>query len=778
MGEDNKSFVRGTCVSTLFHNPDNLYSVIKLKIIDTNESIDSDEIMVVGYISQLQREEDVTVYGKKINHPKYGQQYQISSYTKEMPKSTEGLVQYFSSDIFKGIGKKTAEKLVAVLGEDCIPRILSNPDILIDKVGLKEDKRDIIVQALEENQGMEQLLIFLSSFGISISLAMKIYQKYKELTREIIQENPYRLMLDIEGIGFQKADEIARNFSFDSSHPMRIQAAILYVLNQLTFNDGHVFVDSLELFDNTLKLIGYHTDDEILIEQLKNLTSDNKVIIKDSRIYLASAYYSELGIARNIERLQNDKPEVFPEAEILKLIGSYEESNGIYFSEQQQEAIRMPLNNPVSIITGGPGTGKTTVVRGLINAFIQLHGIKVTSKGAIQDKDAILLAAPTGRAAKRLSDSTELPATTIHKLLGWTREGNFTFGDENKLEGKLLIVDEFSMVDIFLANQLLKSVPQNMQVVFVGDEDQLPSVGPGQVLKDLLKSMKIPAVKLKQIYRQNEGSTIIDLAYAINSGEVNNKLLNKSEDFAFVKCHTTQILDGVIKVCENAIKKGYTQREIQVLAPMYKGPAGIDELNSALQKLFNPKRDKVRELAFGDKVYRTGDKVLQLVNQPENNIFNGDIGEVVGVFYAKETQENQDQLIVSFDGNEVTIPKSDLIQLTHAYCCSIHKSQGSEYPLVVLPLSRGYSRMLRRNLLYTAVTRSKDYLILCGEEDAFYIGVNRKDDSLRKTSLSELLNNEIKIERPLYLTESYINSPLVEQDELDRINGISPYDFV
>ncbi|MGR4031029.1 AAA family ATPase, partial [Bacillus sp. ZZQ-131] len=327
--------------------------------------------------------------------------------------------------------------------------------------------------------------------------------------------------------------------------------------------------------------------------------------------------------------------------------------------------------------------------------------------------------------------------------------------------------DEFSMVDIWLANQLFKSLPTNIQVIVVGDEDQLPSVGPGQVLKDLLNAGAVPTVKLTEIYRQAEGSSVIQLAHAIKDGTLPPDLAQNKKDRSFISCTGAQIVEVVKKVCENAKTKGFSARDVQVLAPMYRGPAGINVLNEALQQVFNPKREKSKEIAYGDVVYRRGDKVLQLVNQPESQVFNGDIGEIVSVFYAKENVEQQDMIIVSFDGIEVTYTKPDLNQITHAYCCSIHKSQGSEFPIVIMPIVKSYNRMLRRNLIYTGITRSKKFLIICGEEAAFKSGVNRLDDAMRQTTLASRLQE----------SQGEVQMVTVNGEEMD-VENISPYDFM
>lgn len=382
-----------------------------------------------------------------------------------------------------------------------------------------------------------------------------------------------------------------------------------------------------------------------------------------------------------------------------------------------------------------------------------------------------------------MAESTGLPAVTIHRLLGFTGQETMEEDEGREVEGRLLIVDEMSMVDTWLAYQLFKALPNDIQVVLVGDEDQLPSVGPGQVLKDLLASGTIPTVKLTDIYRQQEGSSIIEMAHEMKKGRMPSDVTKQQKDRSFLPCRIQQIPDVVEQVVKSAMKKGFTAKDIQVLAPMYKGPAGIDRLNKILQEILNPNPDGTRkQLEFGDAQYRIGDKVLQLVNQPEQNVFNGDIGEVVSIFFAKENTEKEDMVIVSYEGNEVTYTKQDLNQITHAFCCSIHKSQGSEFPIVILPVVKSYYRMLRRNLLYTAITRSKQFLILCGEEEAFRIGVERNDDLVRKTALKEKLHAELNVQtaskdvedRPLQLTEETIEVI----DPMVGMENVTPYDFL
>ncbi|EUJ17635.1 Putative helicase, RecD/TraA family protein [Listeria aquatica FSL S10-1188] len=431
------------------------------------------------------------------------------------------------------------------------------------------------------------------------------------------------------------------------------------------------------------------------------------------------------------------------------------------------------------VLTGGPGTGKTTVIKGIVELFSELHGVSLDPH-AYKDGDAfpVLLAAPTGRAAKRMSESTGLPAMTIHRLLGMNGQEDLSDDSERAIEGRLLIVDEMSMVDIWLANQLFRALPSHIQVILVGDEDQLPSVGPGQVLRDILRSEIAPTVELTDIYRQKDGSSIIQMAHDIKAGFLPADFTKNSKDRSFFHCSVNQIAEVVDQVVQNAKEKGFRARDIQVLAPMYRGPAGINVLNRNLQEIFNPNDSgKRKEISYGDVKYRVNDKVLQLVNQPEKNVFNGDIGEIVSMQYAKENTEKQDMITVQFDQTEVSYYKQEFNQLTHAYCCSIHKAQGSEFPIVIMPVVRSYYRMLRRDLLYTGVTRSQQFLILCGEEEAFRMGVERVNDTSRKTTLESRLVSEEDLARQSSL-KILTTENLTEIDPMIGMNEISPYEFM
>lgn len=777
---DEELYVKGRHLVTIFHNEDNMYSVVRIRVEETNDEGYSDkEAVVTGHFPKLHEEETYSFFGRFQDHPKFGTQFHADHFKKEIPQSKQGIVHYLSSDLFSGIGTKTAEKIVEHVGENAITKILENPSVLDEVPKLPKEKAKTIFDTLSEHQGLERVMIMLNDFGFGPQISMKIYQAYKEQALEIIHNNPYKLVEDIEGIGFTRADELGSKIGITGSHPDRIKAGCLYTLEQMCVKQGHVYLEAEELIVSVKDLLeksqSVRIEFEEISAQVVALEEEGKVAGEGTKIYTPSLYFSEKGIVTNIERIlaQTDYEDQFPQSEFLLSLGALEDRLGVQYAPSQREAIETALMSPMLLLTGGPGTGKTTVINGIVELYADLHGCSLDPKEYKDEPFPVLLAAPTGRAAKRMTESTGLPAMTIHRLLGWNGKEGFQTDEERAIEGKLLIVDEVSMVDTWLAHQLLKALPENIQVIFVGDEDQLPSVGPGQVLKDLLESGRVPTVRLTDIYRQEEGSSIIDLAHQMKAGRLPDDLVKQQKDRSFFPCRTHQITEVVQKVVENAKKKGFTPKDIQVLAPMYRGPAGIDRLNVLLQEIFNKNDGTRKEIAFGDVKYRIGDKVLQLVNQPENNVFNGDIGEVVSIFYAKENTEKQDMVIVSYEGTEVTYTRQDLGQITHAYCCSIHKSQGSEFPIVILPVVKSYYRMLRRNLLYTAITRSKQFLILCGEEDAFRMGVEREEDIIRKTTLKERLQT---MEDSVPEDDAPID--LMKVDPMIGMEGITPYDFM
>lgn len=772
--ELNKLFILGRPIVTVFHNPTNMYSIMRVKIQETNLQYEEKEIVVVGYVPQLAEDELYRFTGTMKSHPKYGMQFQIETFEKEVPTTEQGIVHYLSSDLFAGIGRKTAETIVKKLGVNALTLILEDPNALDAVPRLAADKKYMIRKTIEENLGLERVMVRLNEWGFGPQLGMKIYQQYREETITLLTENPYRLIEDIEGVGFIRADELGSKLGMTGNHPDRVKAAVFHVLTHAALSEGHVYLEAEIVLPAVKNMLEQSQRIEIPFEAISKacieMREQSKICGEETRLYLPSLYFSEVGIASKIIELKNknEASERFSRDEIRKAIGDVEESYNVTYAPTQVQAIETAMNSAVMILTGGPGTGKTTVVRGLVEAFAELHGLSLNPKTYVEKEEPfpIVLAAPTGRAAKRLAESTGLPAMTIHRLLGFN-------GHEKEEEtarevtGRLVIIDEMSMVDTWLAHQLLKALNEDVQVIFVGDQDQLPPVGPGQVLKDLLASKQVPVVELTDVYRQAEGSTIIEIAHQIKKGIVPDTLTLKTSDRSFIQAAAPQVTGVVTQVVKGALAKGQAIRDIQVLAPMYKGPAGIDALNKEIQQLVNPNDGTRKELVFGDTIYRIGDKVLQLVNQPESNVFNGDMGEVISILRAKETIEKQDLLIVSYDGIEVTYQRGDLNQITLAYCCSIHKSQGSEFQTVIMPVVRGYSKMLRRNLLYTGITRAKNFLILCGEPDVLANGLAKTDDLTRFTSLKMRLNplatNEVEEQQPKVQEE--IAQPTTEKKQ-------------
>lgn len=794
--EQTKIFMKGRQIVTIFHNEQNLYSVVRIRVDETNAPYDEKEAVIVGYFPPIHEHETYVFYGKLKDHPKFGKQFAVESFQKDLPQTREGIVSYLSSALFSGIGKKTAETIVESIGDNAISKILANPSLLDNVPRLSGEKAKALYDTLVEHQGLEQVMIGLNQYGFGPQLSMKIYQLYKQDTLSIIQTNPYKLVEDIEGVGFGRADELGFQLGISGSHADRIKAGCLYTLESECHQEGHVYMEAKQLLQSVQQLLEENKRDIIEFQdistQLLALEKEGKIVIEEQRIYSPSLYYSEKGIATHIKRImsQTEYSDAFPESEFLLALGKLEERLQVEYAPAQKEGIQTALMSPMMILTGGPGTGKTTVIKGIVELYSELHGVSM-DQHAYKNGDVFpfVLAAPTGRAAKRMTESTGLPAVTIHRLLGWNGSGGFNHDEENPIEGRIVIIDEMSMVDTWLAHQLLKSLPDCVQVIFVGDEDQLASVGPGQVLKDLLQSNCIPTIRLESIYRQADGSSIIELAHEMKKGRIPANITAQQKDRSFFPCTTSQIMQVVEKVVANAKKKGYAAKDIQVLAPMYRGPAGIDALNKLIQEIYNPNPDGTRrEISFGDSVYRVGDKVLQLVNQPESNVFNGDMGEIISISYAKENTEKQDMLYISFDGIEVAYTKQDLTQITHAYCCSIHKSQGSEFPIVIMPIVKSYYRMLRRKLIYTGITRSKQFLILCGEEEALRIGVEQTQDQERNTTLLQKLQQAFEmLETSVELSEastddevipvSYIQE-LLNTDPMIGMGNTTPYDFM
>lgn len=786
------SHVKGEVIRILFQNSDNYYTVIKVDVMDSNEDFDQ-EVTIVGYLPQIVEGETYLFKGKVTNHPKYGKQLQAETFEKELPQTKQGVIHYLSSDLFKGIGKKTAETIVDKLGEDALQKIIDDPDVLKEIPKLNKQKRDTIAESIRENQAIERIMIKLNELGFGPKLAMAIYQFYKEETLNIIKQSPYRLVMDINGIGFQRADQIAEQVGISKDHHDRLVAGVSYFLDQQSLQNGHTFLPVDILVNGAYELLNHNQPEVVNKDQINaviiEMSEENKLIIENDNCFLPSLYYSEAKSVQIIHRLYQHQDELkeIEKSDLQLHIGQIEDMNDVSYADGQKLALETAINHKMMLLTGGPGTGKTTVIRGICELYSEIHGVSLNYDDYQEGTDfPIVLAAPTGRAAKRLSESTGLEAMTIHRLIGWSKDTQPDDVLDNDIHAHLIILDEMSMVDTWLMYQFLRAVPDYAQIIFVGDEDQLPSVGPGQIFKDLIDSKVMPRVNLTEVYRQQEGSSIIDLAHKIKNG-LPVSINEKHHDRSFIPCSSNQIATVVEKVVQGAVNKGYNMQDIQVLAPIYRGPAGINKLNELLQDILNPKDKDTRFLQYGDVEYRENDKVLQLINRPDDNVFNGDIGVVTGVYKAEENALGKDVVIVDYEGNDITYTKQDLSEITHAYCCSIHKSQGSEFPIVIMPIVRQYFRMLQKNILYTGLTRAKQSLVVCGEEQAFNQGIQTLGhermtsfDTKLKMYFDTDVETDTQSETETIQTKHIIltEDNMFEIDPMINMNDKSPYDFM
>lgn len=710
----------------IFHNEENLYSVIKIKVSDaSNEKY----ITLTGNFPVPNENCDYRFRGEYVKHPRFGQQFVVSEYEELLPNSEDSIIKYLSSPIFPRVGVRTATKIYNTLGEDAINKIKNNPDILNDLVTVEQKKT--IVEGLGSGTYFDEAVRLFVTQGLSIKMLAKIQSVYKETMIDVIKNNPYQLVEDVDGIGFKTADELAKNLGFDDKDEKRIKACMIYCASNICFNESDTYTTEAKIVSEFNKIIN-DIDEKSKHYYLEVLISEGKLYREGEKIFPMVQYVGELDNARIlsnfIKRIIND----LDMEEVADIIMKIEDKLHINYDDNQKEAIFTCLNSGITIITGGPGTGKTTIV----NAIIQVY------KEMIHDSE-IHICAPTGRASKRLTEITGIKACTIHSLLKWDLHSNtFSVNEKNPLNGNLLIVDEFSMVDNYLLHQLLKASQKIGQIIFIGDEDQLPSVGPGNVLRDLLDSGVINTIRLNKIYRQSETSNIIKLAHHIKNNESTQEDFN--DDVTFYTTNDSNIQKVVLEYIKKAKNNGYEDEDIQVLAPMYQGVNGIDNLNDMLQEYFNPFNEKVNQMRVGKYIYRENDKILQLKNQHEDNVYNGDIGVLIEIENGGNSRLSK--MFVDYDGNVVEYTNKDFVNITHAYCISIHKSQGSEYPLIILPVSFAYQRMLVKNLLYTAITRAKQKLVIVGNYDAFLFGINNTNYKVRKTTLKDKL---LKFVNPL-----------------------------
>ncbi len=722
------SYIKGEVRFKVFENESNSFGIYKIDIEETDE--DSlrfySTCSVTGYFYALEIGSTYIFKGELSESKKYGYTFKCDTYERVLPTSKIGLIEFLSGDMFKGIGVKMATDIVNTLGTDCIKLIKEDMNVLDKVPTMKEKKKEIIYTTLINNFEIEEILVKLYSLGISPKFALRIYNLYKDKTLTIIQENPYQLIDDIDGIAFLKADKIALNMGINPKSEARIESCISYTLLDYSNTTGNTYLYKDELLQKVKYYLNFTIDDMPDLERcLDNTIRKGKIVEKDSLVQDYKVYSAERYIAKKLKALKNADIEKHYVEEIDLIIKEFEKRNDIYYEENQKDAVRNALLNNVSIITGGPGTGKTTIEKCIIYCFKELSP---------HEGELVSLCAPTGKAAKRIEESTGFKATTIHKLLGYDREGDFEFNRFNPLPTKMVIIDEASMVDIFLFNRLFEALKEDTKVVIVGDSDQLPSIGPGQVLRDLIDSKYFKTTKLTKIHRQKQNSKIISLAYDILDEEIKTEIDPLHQELSFIKADQGDLFELLRTSINHFLGMGYKlDTDIQVLIPMYKGGVGIDSTNNFLQNAFNPNVVDDKEKNETSDNFYIDDKVIQLVNQYEDSVMNGDMGVVSDILGKKE-------LVVDFQGNKVKYKGQDINNISLAYAISIHKSQGSEFPVVILPIFPSYRVMLNKKLLYTAVTRAKDYLVLIGD----FITLNRTIRVLsedRKTRTKEFINN-------------------------------------
>ncbi len=705
-----------------YTNEENGYTIARVKVYGQR-----DLITVVGYLMSPAPGEVLSLKGEWINHPKFGEQFKVVEYKTAVPATVFGIKKYLGSGLIKGLGPVIASRIVKKFGEKTLDIIENHIEKLAMVEGIGKKRIAMIQNAWDEQKEIRDVMMFLQSHGVSSGYATKIFKQYKNRSIAVVTENPYRLAMDIFGIGFVIADSIADKLGFSKSSSLRIEAGIIYVLHQLS-DEGHVYYPYEYLVKKSQETLG--VDRDTVTQALGNLAMDKKIVLEDSNesfnefkennksVYLAKFHLCETSIAARLKMLSTT-PKSIRTVNAKNALEWVQGQLDIRLAENQAKAIRCALENKIMVITGGPGTGKTTIINAILKIF---SGLKVNT----------CLAAPTGRAAKRMSETTGQEASTIHRLLEYSfAKGGFQKNEEKPLDCDLLILDEASMIDTILMHHLIKAVPIFATVILVGDVNQLPSVGAGNVLNDIIASGAIPVVELNVIFRQARESRIIVNAHKINSG-----ILPTFEDdipgndFYFIHQEDPEkVLEIILELTKERIPKRFgldPVDDIQVLTPMHKGVVGAGNLNTELQKSLNPFQE---EITRGNRNFRTNDKVMQIRNNYDKEVFNGDIGRIIRI------RPDEDEITVLFDGREVPYAFYELDELVLAYAVSVHKSQGSEYPAVVVPVLTQHYMLLQRNLIYTAVTRGRDLVVMVGTRKALAIGVNNDKTKKRFTNL-------------------------------------------
>lgn len=715
--------VKGYVVATLFHNVNNHYSIIKIRIDQKKD----EKLTIVGYFDIPEKNELIMYHGEYVDHERFGRQFKAEFIEKVLPNSNEAVIRFLSSSLFPKVGAKTAEKVVEALGENCL-NLIKEDETVLESVDIKDELKQTILNVLKNNNRIEEQIKLFVGYGLNMKEIIKLDAFYGKEMTNVLLSDPYQMVIDIDGIGFKTADRIAKNMNIDENDPRRLRAAVLYCLDEICFRTQNTYTDVHTLFMTVIKFLQF-MNEETFMECFSDLASVNNLIFENNRVYPLKLFIAEKEVSFDLAQFINRKIIGINEKEIYNEIDNIEHRLGIKYESKQVEAIVHAITSGMTIITGGPGTGKTTILKAIIKIFNNLFSNKT-----------IVCCAPTGRAAKRMSELTGVEATTIHRALVWDLDTNqFSKDKDDPLFGDVLIIDEFSMVDINLFYHLLDATQNFKQIILIGDDEQLPPVSPGSVLNELMSMNLENTIKLEKIYRQGDDSGIIPLASDIRVGKLNVENLNKS-DVKFINVDKYNLKNVLLSLLEEKIYSGDELQDIQILAPMYDGQCGITYLNEVLREYFNPASINKREMQIGKTIYREGDKVLQLKNQPSDDVYNGDIGFIVEIKNKEEDEEiKKSTITVDFDGNFVTYDYSTFVNLTHAYCISVHKSQGSEYKNVFLLSFWEHRIMLKRKLLYTGITRTKNNLYILGDLSSFEFGIKQVDLKQKNISLKEKL---------------------------------------
>ena len=693
-----------------YQNPENGYAVLQANVKGYRE-----QQTIVGNFFEVTVGAVLIVEGEWRVDKRYGRQFAAQSWTEILPATVTGMEKYLGSGLVKGIGPKFAKLIVSHFGLDTFKVIEEDIERLRELPGIGTSRISKIKESWEKQKDVKDIMVFLQSYGVSSTYAAKIYKTYAKDSIEKVSKNPYCLADDIWGIGFKTADAIAKKMGYKENDPRRCRSGILYTLSRLS-DDGHVYAEREQLVKTARELL--LADEQPINDSIDEMIKSEDLVLDNDAIFLPPFYYAECGVANKLKRLMGSTEQSLFEEQLD--IQQIVRKTHIHYDDVQVEAIRMAVNSKVMVLTGGPGTGKTTTTLGII-AALQNIGM------------SILLAAPTGRAAKRMSEATGKEAKTIHRLLEYNPAEGYGRNDEKPLEGGVLIVDESSMIDIILMNSLLKAVPTHMRLILVGDVDQLPSVGAGNVLRDIIDSESVPVIRLTRIFRQAQSSRIITNAHRINQGQYPDISNGKTTDFFFIKQEDpTMAAAEIVNIVKNRIPNAYhiSTNDIQVLAPMQRSVVGATNLNIALQEAINPTGESLNRGGFK---YRKGDKVMQIRNNYDKDVYNGDIGKILEVNMEDRT------LTVLFDNRRIEYEDTDLDELTLAYATTIHKSQGSEYPVVVIPILMTHFMMLQRNLVYTGITRAKKICIIVGTTKALAYSIHNQVVLKRNTRLKERL---------------------------------------